>query len=135
LINRRNFIKAGVAGIAGSACLQLVQANSQRPEFRLNASPGQVNFSADQKIATRVMHYNQSIPGPVLRLPQGQESVIRFENSLDETSSVHWRDTALFTRGEQGTMRFIADNPGKWLIHCHMVEHMAGGMVTWFEVS
>jgi FtsP/CotA-like multicopper oxidase with cupredoxin domain len=46
-----------------------------------------------------------------------------------------WRDTALFTRGEQGTMRFIADNPGKWLIHCHMVEHMAGGMVTWFEVS
>jgi FtsP/CotA-like multicopper oxidase with cupredoxin domain len=46
-----------------------------------------------------------------------------------------WRDTALFARGEQGTMRFIADNPGKWLIHCHMVEHMAGGMVTWFEVS
>jgi FtsP/CotA-like multicopper oxidase with cupredoxin domain len=46
-----------------------------------------------------------------------------------------WRDTALFERGEQGTMRFIADNPGKWLIHCHMVEHMAGGMVTWFEVS
>jgi FtsP/CotA-like multicopper oxidase with cupredoxin domain len=44
------------------------------------------------------------------------------------------RDTALFARGEQGSMRFIADNPGKWLIHCHMVEHMAGGMVTWFEV-
>jgi FtsP/CotA-like multicopper oxidase with cupredoxin domain len=46
-----------------------------------------------------------------------------------------WRDTALFARGEQGSMRFIADNPGKWLIHCHMVEHMAGGMVTWFEVT
>jgi FtsP/CotA-like multicopper oxidase with cupredoxin domain len=46
----------------------------------------------------------------------------------------YWRDTALFARGEQGSMRFIADNPGKWLIHCHMVEHMAGGMVTWFEV-
>ena len=46
-----------------------------------------------------------------------------------------WRDTALFSRGEQGSMAFIADNPGKWLIHCHMVEHMAGGMVTWFEVT
>jgi len=46
-----------------------------------------------------------------------------------------WRDTALFNRGEQGTMKFIADNPGKWLLHCHMVEHMAGGMVTWFEVT
>jgi FtsP/CotA-like multicopper oxidase with cupredoxin domain len=39
----------------------------------------------------------------------------------------YWRDTALFARAEQGSMRFIADNPGKWLIHCHMVEHMAGG--------
>ena len=46
-----------------------------------------------------------------------------------------WRDTALFDRGEQGAMQFIADNPGKWLLHCHMVEHMSGGMMTWFEVT
>jgi FtsP/CotA-like multicopper oxidase with cupredoxin domain len=46
-----------------------------------------------------------------------------------------WRDTTLFQRGERGAMQFVADNPGKWLIHCHMVEHMAGGMLTWFEVS
>ncbi|MBT8436126.1 MAG: multicopper oxidase domain-containing protein, partial [Gammaproteobacteria bacterium] len=46
-----------------------------------------------------------------------------------------WRDTALYARGERGTMKFVADNPGRWLIHCHMVEHMAGGMVTWFEVT
>jgi FtsP/CotA-like multicopper oxidase with cupredoxin domain len=90
LLNRRNFIKAGVAGIAGGACLRLVPANAQRPEFALVASQGQANFSAEKKTATRVMHYNQSIPGPVLRLPQGRESVIRFENALDETSSVHW---------------------------------------------
>jgi len=46
-----------------------------------------------------------------------------------------WRDTTLFERGEKGSMRFVTDNPGKWLIHCHMVEHMAGGMLTWFEVT
>ena len=90
MVNRRNFIKAGIAGIAGSACLRFAPAKAQRPEFRLIASSGQAKFSVDQKTATRVMHYNQSIPGPMLRLPQGQESVIRFENSLDETSSVHW---------------------------------------------
>ena len=45
-----------------------------------------------------------------------------------------WRDSVLFERGETGTMSFIADNPGKWLIHCHMVEHMAAGMAAWFEV-
>ncbi len=46
-----------------------------------------------------------------------------------------WRDTVLLNRQEKGSMKFLADNPGKWLIHCHMVEHMAAGMVTWFEVS
>lgn len=46
----------------------------------------------------------------------------------------HWRDTVLLSREEQGSMQFVADNPGKWLIHCHMVEHMASGMLTWFEV-
>ncbi len=46
----------------------------------------------------------------------------------------YWRDTALFSRGEKGRIKFVADNPGKWLIHCHMIEHQAGGMVTWFEV-
>jgi FtsP/CotA-like multicopper oxidase with cupredoxin domain len=54
---------------------------------------------------------------------------------IDHRTPEFWRDTALFASGEQGSLRFIADNPGKWLIHCHMVEHMAGGMVTWFEVT
>lgn len=45
-----------------------------------------------------------------------------------------WRDTALLARGEKAELKYIADNPGKWLIHCHMIEHQAGGMKTWFEV-
>ncbi|WP_375566095.1 multicopper oxidase family protein [Oceaniradius stylonematis] len=46
-----------------------------------------------------------------------------------------WRDT--FLVGPQQTTRiaFVADNPGKWLYHCHMLEHAAGGMNTWFEVT
>ena len=30
---------------------------------------------------------------------------------------------------------FVADNPGKWLLHCHMLEHSASGMMTWFAQS
>ena len=29
---------------------------------------------------------------------------------------------------------YTKDNPGKWMLHCHMLEHMAGGMATWFEI-
>ena len=57
----------------------------------------------------------------------------RVEGS-DNPLDAHWRDTVLLQRNEQRRLRFVADNPGKWLIHCHMIEHQAGGMVTWFEV-
>jgi FtsP/CotA-like multicopper oxidase with cupredoxin domain len=45
-----------------------------------------------------------------------------------------WRDTELVEANEAVTVAFVADNPGKWLIHCHMLEHQAAGMKTWFEV-
>ena len=44
------------------------------------------------------------------------------------------RDTVLLARGETTRIKLRADNPGKWLLHCHMLEHQMGGMVTWFEV-
>jgi FtsP/CotA-like multicopper oxidase with cupredoxin domain len=46
-----------------------------------------------------------------------------------------WRDTVLMNPGEEVSIAFVADNPGDWLLHCHMLEHSAGGMITWFEVN
>ena len=44
------------------------------------------------------------------------------------------RDTVLLQRDEAVEIAFKADNPGKWMLHCHMIEHQASGMGTWFEV-
>ena len=46
-----------------------------------------------------------------------------------------WRDTFNIDRDETVQIAFVADNPGKWLLHCHMLEHAAAGMNTWFEVT
>lgn len=46
-----------------------------------------------------------------------------------------WRDTFLVERSQKTAIAFVADNPGKWLYHCHMLEHAAAGMSTWFEVT
>lgn len=46
-----------------------------------------------------------------------------------------WRDTFLIAPRESVKIAFVADNPGKWLYHCHMLGHAAGGMTTWFEVG
>ncbi|MFK5979195.1 MAG: multicopper oxidase family protein [Rhizobiaceae bacterium] len=46
-----------------------------------------------------------------------------------------WRDTFMIGSTQTTRIAFVADNPGKWLLHCHMLEHAAAGMTTWFEVT
>jgi FtsP/CotA-like multicopper oxidase with cupredoxin domain len=38
------------------------------------------------------------------------------------------RDTYLMQPREKADLVFVADNPGMWLFHCHMLEHHASGM-------
>ncbi|MDB9863550.1 multicopper oxidase domain-containing protein, partial [Litorivicinus sp.] len=45
------------------------------------------------------------------------------------------RDTYLFEPGEKTNLIFLADNPGFWLFHCHMLEHHASGMGAVIEVG
>ena len=45
------------------------------------------------------------------------------------------RDTVLVERDETARIAFVADNPGDWLLHCHMLEHSVAGMLTWFRVA
>ncbi len=40
-----------------------------------------------------------------------------------------WQDTVLMAADERVEIAFVADNPGDWMIHCHMLEHQAGGMM------
>ncbi|MBO9431428.1 MAG: multicopper oxidase family protein [Roseovarius sp.] len=45
------------------------------------------------------------------------------------------RDTTLVAAGESRDVLCVFDNPGRWLIHCHMLSHAIGGMRTWVEVA
>ncbi|WP_170381524.1 multicopper oxidase family protein [Ruegeria atlantica] len=46
-----------------------------------------------------------------------------------------WRDTVLVERGQTRQIALVADNPGDWLLHCHMLGHAASGMMSWFRVT
>lgn len=45
------------------------------------------------------------------------------------------RDTILSLPGRPIEIAFVADNPGRWLFHCHMLAHAAAGMMTWLDVA
>ncbi len=46
-----------------------------------------------------------------------------------------WRDTVLLDPGEKVDIAFVADNPGDWMLHCHVLEHQDGGMMGVFRVG
>ena len=48
---------------------------------------------------------------------------------------VHHADTVLVMPNERVEAAFVADNPGNWMIHCHIIEHQDTGMMAWFRVA
>jgi FtsP/CotA-like multicopper oxidase with cupredoxin domain len=50
------------------------------------------------------------------------------------TLPVHHSDTILLTPGETIEAAFVADNPGRWMLHCHVIEHQESGMMAFVEV-
>lgn len=45
------------------------------------------------------------------------------------------KDTVIVPRRGHVVVRFTADNPGVWMIHCHMLVHMGTGMVAGLHVG
>jgi len=46
-----------------------------------------------------------------------------------------WADTVLMMPRESVDVAFVADNPGDWMFHCHILAHQAGGMMAVIRVG
>lgn len=46
-----------------------------------------------------------------------------------------WRDTVLMAPEERVEIAFRADNPGDWMLHCHVLAHQAAGMAALIRVA
>lgn len=76
---------------------------------------------------------NGTIPGPLIRLQEGEQATIRVHNELDEDSSVHWHGILLpfemdgvpgvsfpgIKAGETFTYRFPVKQSGTYWYHSH----------------
>jgi FtsP/CotA-like multicopper oxidase with cupredoxin domain len=40
-----------------------------------------------------------------------------------------WRDTVMVDPADTVEIAFVADNPGLWMLHCHVLEHQDAGMM------
>ena len=64
----------------------------------------------------------------------GQRFLVLTRDGVPSENLV-WKDTAIIPAGE--TVELLADmsNPGRWMIHCHIAEHLTAGMMAAFTVE
>lgn len=134
-MDRRSFVKASCATLVGGSLLRPLSGLSTTAptKHQLTASEGVYKFDQDQPTPSDVMFYNQSIPGPILRIQQGEESIIQFHNALQEPSSIHWHGLrienamdgvpgmtqALVQPGETFDYRLTPPDAGTYWYHSH----------------
>ncbi|HEV3090049.1 MAG TPA: multicopper oxidase domain-containing protein [Candidatus Cybelea sp.] len=85
--------------------------------------------------------------GPVITMKQGERVrwyVIDIGNGFD-FHTPHWHgNTVLWNKqrtdvlalmpAQMLTVDMVPDDPGKWLFHCHVADHMDAGMSTFYQV-
>lgn len=91
---------------------------------------------------------------PMLALERGRSYVLQLRNDTRWHHPIHlhghtfrvvarngaptahreWQDTVWMSPGEQVDIAFVADNPGDWMFHCHILEHQDGGMMALVRV-
>jgi CopA family copper-resistance protein len=113
-------------------------------EFDLVIDETPVNFTGKNRMATTI---NGSIPGPTLRMREGDEVTIRVTNRLKESTSIHWHGIILpyqmdgvpgisfpgIPPGETFTYRYKLEQNGTYWYHSHSgmqeLTGMYGGLI------
>lgn len=92
---------------------------------------------------------------PMLTLERGQSYILMLDNETMWHHPMHlhghsfrvtgrngaptphreWRDTVLMAPREKVEIAFVADNPGDWMFHCHILEHQESGMMGVIRVA
>jgi FtsP/CotA-like multicopper oxidase with cupredoxin domain len=64
----------------------------------------------------------------------GQRFLVVGRNGV-ATDNLAWKDTAVLPAGETMDILLELSNPGKWMLHCHVAEHLGTGMMMVFTVD
>ena len=64
----------------------------------------------------------------------GQRFVVLAVNGVP-TEDLAWKDTVLVPAGAVVDILLDTSNPGHWMLHCHIAEHLSAGMMMHFNVE
>ena len=64
----------------------------------------------------------------------GQRFLVLAQNGVPNDNLV-WKDTVLLPVGSTADILVEMSNPGRWMVHCHIAEHLQAGMMAVFQVN
>jgi manganese oxidase len=117
-----------------------------------NLTCNNINWESDVPGTLRpAFAYNNTIPGPTIRITQGDRIRVVVHNEMDQSTSVHWhgldivnnQDGVTFVNqdpirpGETFTYEFTVENFGSHMYHSHhnSMEQVVGGLLGAFIVD
>lgn len=78
--------------------------------------------------------FNVENPTPQIHPLHLHGLVFRPMNSNKQAIRPHFSDTYLILPDEKVQLALVADNPGDWVFHCHIIEHQKTGMTSYVRV-
>jgi FtsP/CotA-like multicopper oxidase with cupredoxin domain len=93
------------------------------------------HFSRGQPAKIRLVNERRAFHG--MQHPihlHGQRFLVLAVNGVP-TKDLAWKDTVLVPAGAVVDILLDTANPGHWMLHCHIAEHLSAGMMTHFSVE
>lgn len=107
----------------------------------LDQDTGKQNHAIDWKFnvgdKVKIKIYNDPNTMHPMQHPfhmHGQRFLVLSTNGAKNTNLV-WKDTVLVEKGDTVEILVDMQNPGEWMAHCHIAEHLESGMMFNFEVK
>ncbi len=136
-ISRRTFLKTGAAALVGAsmpvAFSSLARGGQKKTvrEFHFSASTAKVNLGAGPDFTAWT--YNGQVPGPEIRVKEGEIIRVVLKNYLPEGTTIHWHGIPIVNAmdgvpgvtqevvkpGETFVYEFEAKPAGTYLYHSH----------------
>ena len=94
-LSRRTLVLGGGSAVLAAARWKGTARAAATGEYRIAAQAGRASLFREDPPPTDVWSYNGQVPGPVLRLRQGEPVRIVVENRLEQDTTVHWHGIRL----------------------------------------
>jgi plastocyanin/uncharacterized cupredoxin-like copper-binding protein len=95
---------------------------------RMHGAVPPIRVAEGERILLRLVHAGH-LPHPFHVHGHSFRIVATDGNPVPEAAQLT-KDTVLIAPGERYDLELAADNPGVWMVHCHIEHHMANGMMT-----